>query len=350
MNTRSKSFNDNFQNWRIVSNDNKKTSKFTYQSAINHLKRNYLNPKSGLSFGGVNRIYMFYDKIIPIKKIKEFLSKDDSYTLHSKSFKKQYNPSFIRYKAQQIQADLIDVGNLSHVNNGIKFLLTLICCFTKKAWIFPIKNKKSDVVLKAFKSLLQGMNKTPRSILMDAGGEFTLVRKWCLENNIRTYLPFSSFHGAYIERFNQSIKNRIYRWMDSNKTERYITQLDSLLQGYNESKHSSTGISPNVAWNNKSTHLHIRENLQKYYDKFTKKKPKLKIGEAVRIKTLSKSSFTKGYDIQNNQEIFEIFEISTNLPIPMYQIRSLKNPEEGVIKGSFYGHELTKVSKERIKG
>ena len=69
-----------------------------------------------------NRIYMFYDKIIPIKKIKEFLSKDDSYTLHSKSFKKQYNPSFIRYKAQQIQADLIDVGNLSHVIKGIKFL------------------------------------------------------------------------------------------------------------------------------------------------------------------------------------------------------------------------------------
>ena len=72
MNTRSKSFNDNFQNWRIVSNDNKKTSKFTYQSAINHLKRNYLNPKSGLSFGGVNRIYMFYDKIIPIKKSRNF--------------------------------------------------------------------------------------------------------------------------------------------------------------------------------------------------------------------------------------------------------------------------------------
>ena len=61
--------------------------------------------------------------------------------------------------------------------------------------------------------------------------------------------------------------------MDSNKTERYITQLDSLLQGYNESKHSSTGISPNLAWNNKSTHLHIRENLQKYYDKSTKKSP-----------------------------------------------------------------------------
>ena len=42
---------------------------------------------------------------------------------------------------------------------------------------------------------------------MDAGTEFVLVRKWCAENNIRTYLPYSSFHGSFIERFNQSIKN-----------------------------------------------------------------------------------------------------------------------------------------------
>ena len=41
---------------------------------------------------------------------------------------------------------------------------------------------------------------------MDAGTEFVLVRKWCAENNIKTYLPYSSFHGSFIERFNQSMK------------------------------------------------------------------------------------------------------------------------------------------------
>ena len=87
-----------------------------------------------IDFLGVKKEYSpnFYNKIIPIHKIKEFLSKDNSYTLHSKSFRKRYNPSFIRYKGQQIQADLIDVGNLNHKNNGVKFLLTLICSFTKK--------------------------------------------------------------------------------------------------------------------------------------------------------------------------------------------------------------------------
>ena len=65
----------------------------------------------------------------------------------------------------------------------------------------------------------------------------------------------------------------------------------------------------------------------------------------MRIKVLPKSSFYKGYDVQNNQEFFEIHKISTNLPIPMYQIRSIEKPKEGIIKGQFYGHELILVSK-----
>ena len=57
---------------------------------------------------------------------------------------------------------------------------------------------------------------------MDTGTEFVLVRKWCAENNIKTYLPYSSFRGSFIERFNQAIKNRMYSWMYSNKIENYI--------------------------------------------------------------------------------------------------------------------------------
>ena len=73
-----------------------------------------------------------------------------------------------------------------------------------------LKSKKSKVVQNGFKILFKNIDKWPRSILMDAGGEFALVTKWCREKNIKVYIPNSSFHGAYIERLNQSIKNRIY--------------------------------------------------------------------------------------------------------------------------------------------
>ena len=96
MNTRSKSVTDHFYNWQIVPEKKKILNSLSYRSAISHLRKNYLNPKSGVSFGGVNRIYNFYNKVIPIETIKEFLSKDNSYTLHTKSFKKRCNSSFIR--------------------------------------------------------------------------------------------------------------------------------------------------------------------------------------------------------------------------------------------------------------
>lgn len=69
-----------------------------------------------------------------------------------------------------MQADLIDIGNISEQDNGIKLLLTIICSFTKKAWIQPIKSRKSDIVLHAFKIILKKAIRIPRSVLMDAGG------------------------------------------------------------------------------------------------------------------------------------------------------------------------------------
>ena len=140
MNTRSKAAKEIFHHWKILT-PQKKKNKFDYNSAIEHLKRNYINPKSGVSFSGISKIYKFYNNVIPIKDIKKFLRSNNAYTLHAKSFKKQYNPSFIKYKGQQFQLDLIDVNNLSQKNNGIKFLLTVICSFTKKAWINTLKSK-----------------------------------------------------------------------------------------------------------------------------------------------------------------------------------------------------------------
>ena len=93
-----------------------------------------------------------------MKEISECLSKDNSCSLHTISFNKQYNTQFIRYKGQQMQADLIDVSNLSENNNDTKFLLAIFAALPK-TWGFLIKNKKYDVVFKVSKNLLEILNK-----------------------------------------------------------------------------------------------------------------------------------------------------------------------------------------------
>ena len=72
------------------------------------------------------------------------------------------------------------------------------------------------------------------------------------------------FTEPSLKGLNQSIKNRMYRWMDTNKTERYIESSESLRERNNNSNHSSIGLPPNVAWNIKLTNLQIREKLQRY--------------------------------------------------------------------------------------
>ena len=153
------------------------------------------------------------------------------------------------------------------------------------------KKQKSNVVLHKFKILLKQIFEIPISILMDVGGEFILVRRWCAENNIKTYLSYTSFHGSFIEIFNQTIKNRLCKWMDTNKSEKYLNSLEKLLEGYNNAEHPLIGTTPNIAWSNKVTQPRTRERFQNYYDKSTKTKPNLKIGDIVRIDQIVTKNF-----------------------------------------------------------
>ena len=89
-----------------------------------------------------------------------------------------------------------------------------------------------------------------------------------------------------------------------------------------------------------------KENLQKYFDKLTKTKPQFKIGAIARIKTIIKKLFLKGYDVQNNQILFESYNILSSFPLLMHQIEGIDNPKEDVIKGKLCGHELTLTSNE----
>ena len=50
--------------------------------------------------------------------------------------------------------------------------------------------------------------------------------------------------------------------MDTNKTENYIPHLHSSLHGYNNSTHSTIGISPNLAWNDNSLTLKLEKDFK----------------------------------------------------------------------------------------
>ena len=57
---------------------------------------------------------------------------------------------------------------------------------------------------------------------------------------------YSDRKCAIVERFNRTLKTRMYRSFTARGTHRWIDILEDLVNGYNNTKHSSIGFKPNA--------------------------------------------------------------------------------------------------------
>jgi hypothetical protein len=111
-----------------------------------YLSSVYYDPKRPGGFGGVDRLYDDVKKegkfAISRKKLKEWLMKQDAYTLHKpmrRHFKR--NRVIVGGIDQQWQMDLADMQSMQKFNDGYRYLLVCIDVFSKYAWVVPLKNK-----------------------------------------------------------------------------------------------------------------------------------------------------------------------------------------------------------------
>jgi len=98
-------------------------------------------------------------------------------------------------------------------------------------------------------------------------------------------------------------------------------------------------MSPNMADSGENDIL-LHKNLKKYRESIKKQPVKFNLGDKVRVK-IEKSIFTKGYKQSSSDSIFEIIQINTKHPIPLYKIKNISTQEN--IEGQFYGTELQRV-------
>lgn len=325
------------------------------ETSIADLEENYTKPGHPIAFSGINNIFKYYKGKISIKKIKEFLSQNESYTIHKEYHKGQRNISYSHFKRYQFQMDLVDIQGLAKYNDDVHYLLTVIDTFTRYAFVRLLKSKHGDIVLHAFKSVLEEAIENPKTLVIDRGTEFKNkeFENFCMANGIVLFTPDSSIHGAYIERFNRTLQGIMYKYMTENETYRFIDKTNRdgsithlmplFLKTYNGRRHRMIGTTPQIAEDNPDTHIFIRKNMQKYYATIKSRPTKFQIGDTVRISKM-KGKFARGYKEQSNEEIFKIHKISTNKRIPMFTLKSYNGKE--IIQGAFYDFEITKVGNE----
>jgi uncharacterized membrane protein YheB (UPF0754 family) len=117
--------------------------------------------------------------------------------------------------------------------------LTAIDVFSKKGWASELKNKEKLNVKNAFEKFL--VSRKPKKIQSDKGSEFynSVFQKLLKDNNIRMYSTDSDLKASVVERFNRTLKEKMWRYFTFSGTKKWINVLPQLIKSYNNTYHRS---------------------------------------------------------------------------------------------------------------
>ena len=147
----------------------------------------------------------------------------------------------------------------------------------------------------------------------------------------------SKWKASYVERVNRTIKSRIQKYFFKNKTKKWINIYEDVVNNYNNTLHSATGIAPNQVSETNRDEVYKRL----YPDIMLRTVCKLKIGDKVRY-LLEKDQFEKGYTKSWTEEIYTISKVKQSNGVCYYYLEDLANKS---LPGIYYYYQLNLVSR-----
>jgi len=294
----------------------------------------FSDPTKPGSFYGPEKISKSHG--VPYEEAKRALEKIKQYTLYKQVHKKpkRWRKVIVHFNNFQVTADLIDLRRLKKYNKNYEYILTFLDCFSRKAYCEKLKNKTTPIVLEALKKIFNQLEKKPKYFFSDQESAFMskVIQSWFKENDVIFFVSFSPVHSGIVERFNRTLMSRIAKYLDFSETLEWISVLDKLVESYNNTYHSSIGMSPNEV-NRTNEHIVWDKLYKKYMGQVDE--PKFKVGDLVRLAT-ERTKFEKGYLRGWTDEKFVIKQVVPN-PVPSYILEDLKGEP---IYGSFTENEL----------
>src|SRR6266853_369833 len=258
-----------------------------------------------------------YEWSKPINKI------DEISMMHDLTYR-DYDSAKGRQVADQIMLDALDNLNDDELTTREKI---------DKRIVRPLKNKQSITVIDAFKTCL--VNRFPKFLWTDSGSEFInkQFKKFLLDNNIKLYHTYNEGKAVIIERFNKTIKEKMWFRFTVNGNKHWVKILPDIIVVYNNTIHRTIQMTPTFA-SRKENEIRVIQNLNTTPIELVKK-PKYKVGDLVRIYKY-KTHFEKGYQTNFTSEVFKVTEVILSNPVT-YKLSDLKGEE---IIGRFYTNEL----------
>lgn len=299
----------------------------------------YYDPSHSASFGGLSRLWQEVGG--SRKAAEEWLKSQDAYTLHRPARRKvKRNRIQVAGLDDQWESDLVDVQSIAKYNNNYRFLMTCVDTLSKYAFVIPLKNKTGDSIVTAFTKIFK--ERQPRKLRTDSGKEYLnkKVQQFLKSRGIIFFTSNNDTKCAVVERFNRTLRAKMWRYFTATKKERYIDVLQRIVDGYNGATHRTTGRAPDTI-----NDLNGEDVWRKMYGYSERRKaPKYKVGDLVRINK-AKGTFEKGYRTNWTRELFQVVRVYKRRQ-PEYKLEDLNGQD---ITGNFVEGELQGIEREAFK-
>ncbi|XP_077987482.1 SCAN domain-containing protein 3-like [Glandiceps talaboti] len=247
-----------------------------------YLRDLYYN--SDLAYSGIAKLWRKIkdsdNKKIKYKELKQWLEQQEVYTMHKPAIKKfPYRKVYVSGIDDQWQADIVDMPNDQSKNHGYRYILTVIDVLSKYAWAIPLKSKRGIEMADSFELIFK--DREPNKIQFDEGREFynKYVKDIFENHEIEWFSTRSDKKASVVERFNRTLKSRMYKYFTDKQTRKWIDVLDRLVDGYNNNTyHNSIHMTPKEASLPKNENI-VWYNLYGAYLTVEYGTPKFNIGD-----------------------------------------------------------------------
>ena len=137
-------------------------------------------------------------------------------------------------------SDLVEMQQFSKWNNGYRLDL-----FSKYGRIVPLKDKKGETVKEAIKTIFKEGRK-PQYLWTDRGKEYynKNMKELLEKKDITLYSVEKEEKSSVCERWNRTIKTKMWKQFTVQGNTQYLSILPKILNQYNNTKHSSIGMTP----------------------------------------------------------------------------------------------------------
>ena len=147
-----------------------------------HLRDNWDNPASEISFLGIDKLFHHYNGLISRSEIERILSSFESFTLQRQERKPKGRFdgfSMPRHIDNIIEVDSFDVTEISEENMGACHILCGINTFSKRLFAIPMLKRDGKSGLSAIKEIFRRARSLPDYLVSDQ--VFAKTNPGCLQ-------------------------------------------------------------------------------------------------------------------------------------------------------------------------